>query len=125
MSDEDYTIDLTFKEQQVKASEAGCTIKLPKSNELFLDIDNVEDFAFFKKHITDLGDLVQTWNFTESKSGKGHYHIIVTLNRKVKSLTERVLLQAVLGSDRVRELISWRRLDSGNRKATVFFEKGT
>jgi hypothetical protein len=113
----------TFEESQVAARGMGCIIREPKPDELFLDIDSSYDMAIFEKHVTVLGELVRSYYTTPSKSGGDRKHIVVKLSRNVKSLTERVLLQAVLGSDRMRELLSFKRIEAGNRRCTLFFEK--
>jgi hypothetical protein len=50
-----------------------------------------------------------------------HYHITVTLGRKLSNL-ERIALQSVAGSDPMRELMSFRRACRGDSDPTLFFE---
>lgn len=114
---------VNFEDSAKAAKELGCVIREPKANELFVDIDNDDDFVVFTNHVNMLSDIVKSVKVTPSKSGGARKHAVVTLNRKVKSLTERVMLQAILGSDRTRELFSFRRIEAGNRRCTLFFEK--
>lgn len=116
-------LNSTFEASKAKADELGLVIREPKPNELFLDIDSAYDYAIFVKHLPILGDIVKSVRETPSKSGGDRKHIVVTLNRNVASLTERVMLQAVLGSDRMRELLSFKRIEAKNRRCTLFFER--
>lgn len=59
----------------------------------------------------------------ESKSGRGHYHGYVQLTRIVAHPLERYLLQACLGSDRRKELLTWMRWYEGHEMPCVFFEQ--
>jgi hypothetical protein len=63
---------------------------------------------------------------TTSPSGEpGHAHVVVTLERPVRDMRERIMLQALLGSDPMRELLSWRRLEDGADEDAIslFFER--
>ncbi len=116
-------IHLTIEESEAAAKSMGLVIRKPKANELFLDIDNAHDLDIFTKHVEKLSDIVKAYVATPSKSGGSKKHIVVTLHRPVKSLTERLLLQAVLGSDRLRELLGWKRIEAGNKNCSLLFEK--
>lgn len=117
----------TLEEAVVIAAAKGCVVRIPGPRELFIDIDSEEASERFdgllKAFPPGLVELVKT---TTSPSGRpGHEHIVVTLSRDVRDDRERVLLQAVLGSDTMRELLSWRRIENGSDSASVsiFFEK--
>ena len=91
-----------------KAFEKGLVAVLPNENELFLDIDTDEDYKIFLFHRTLLGERFFAYPEYEcipSSSGLPHRHIIVTLPFKVTQ-DQRIALQAALGSDRKRELLS-------------------
>lgn len=109
------------------AAEKGCVVRIPGPRELFLDIDSEDANANFDRLLKALlAGFVQRVDRAPSPSGSpGHEHIVVTLNRDLKGDTERVLLQAALGSDPMRELLSWRRIENGSDSASVsiFFEK--
>ena len=109
------------------AAAKGCFVRIPGPRELFIDIDSEEANANFERLLKACpGDLVERVDRTPSPSGRpGHYHIVVTIGRDLKSDSERVLLQACLGSDPMRELLSWRRIENGSDSASVsiFFEK--
>jgi hypothetical protein len=110
-------------EEQAKAR--GCVIIEPKPNELFLDIDSADDMAYFEKQIKRVAVRWKcTWTASESPGGKmGRYHVYVTFFDRELDHWQRIALQAVLGSDRVRELISVQRLLDGDAAPTLFFEK--
>ncbi len=117
---------LTFEAAQADAAARGLVIRLPAANELFVDIDTAADFKLFHHLLSILEEYepVLGYEVTPSASGGDHKHVIVRLARDVASDDERVLLQAVLGSDRVRELLSFARIRSKAREHPVlFFEK--
>lgn len=109
------------------AAARKCRIVEPKSNELFLDIDSEEQAARARAIVMNkkvrklLG--IKTTSVTPSPSGQpGHYHVTVTLYDSVNE-ERRVFLQAVLGSDPVREILAMQRIEQGIAPVTVFFEK--
>lgn len=121
------------REQYIARAKAmGFEILIPKANELFIDIDSMDDWEWFSNNFASLSSFIVTkypeWDIlsaisdTESKSGEGHRHIIVTLPFDMDDW-QRIAMQAVLGSDRKRELLSCGRVISGNLPATLFAEK--
>lgn len=117
-----------MKKAHIQAAAKGCIVVLPKPNELFVDIDSMEALATFDVAIRKLKEtkgLAKTTFVTRpSPSGRAfRYHITVTLPRFVKNAEERILLQALLGSDIVRELVSWGRVQRNAPNPTLFFEK--
>jgi hypothetical protein len=109
-----------------RAAARGQIVIEPKPNQLFVDIDCEDDLVVFRKNLGWLEGLVTGYALKPSGSGKpGHYHITVELSRDVKDGYERIGLQAILGSDRLREVLSWRNLANESGRPTVFFEKST
>ena len=107
------------------AAQRGCVIVRPKKNEIQLDIDDELSLNCFEARWSR---IATNFNFTgqvsrkPSPSGRpGRWHITVTLSRNV-SEHERILLQACLGSDPVRELLNLVHLQKGEI-STLFFEK--
>jgi hypothetical protein len=105
------------------ALSEGLTVRLPEANELLIDIDNEHSFMLFmkqieivKKYIGATGDTI-----TESRHGLPGRHIVVTLDHDITE-TERLLLQACLGSDRVRELLGYVQMKNGDAHPTLFLE---
>ena len=108
------------------AEKKGLVVVYPKMDELFLDIDSSEAFGRFEEHLYILdrempGFLLEVRS-EPSASGGEHRHITLTLNRYVAA-EERILLQAILGSDPKRELLSYIFFSRGREKPTCFFEK--
>ncbi len=119
--------NLTMAGALAGAARLGLTIRYPKENELFLDIDSEEDFTRFLELFTVLiqnsapGHNYDAW---PSKSGLPKRHVVVTLPHPVVNEMGRVTLQAILGSDRKRELLSWLAITKDlNPEPTLFFEK--
>lgn len=114
----------TPDEMQKRADDRNLDIRYPKPNELFVDIDNARDFTRFKTlvEMIDRVEGVARWVDTPSASGGQHRHIVVTLTRNVTEF-ERIALQAMLGSDLKREILSYERHKRGSHPhPTVFFE---
>lgn len=108
------------------AQARGNVIVYPEDNELFIDIDSEQHFntfrecwAIFKQHCASAEYIERS-----SPSGeKFHYHVVVKLPFMVDA-TERIAMQAALGSDPKREILSLvRLLLKGDTKATLFYEK--
>lgn len=84
--------------------------KVAKDDELQLDIDSEADWKHFqmmmfrfKEDLVRLGILnIKSITVKESDT-PGHRHVIIKLNNQL-GLKHRIFWQAVLGSDRVREL---------------------
>jgi hypothetical protein len=110
------------KDPEVSAREKGLDIVWPGPCELFLDLDDDEAFVLFKKQVEILGQFDKgTW--TEARSVNGGRHVVVTLDRPLTSETERVMLEAVLGSDRKRSLLGLKQLRRGRERTSCFFKK--
>jgi hypothetical protein len=117
----EYFIDQSAEED---AERKGCYIVLPESNELFIDIDNEEQFQLFTRRFDELCrvcNYVLTWECKPSKSGGEHRHIVVNANKDF-DMWERIALQFALGSDPVRETLSTLRAAHGIENPTKFFE---
>lgn len=112
-------------ERRAKAcEERGTVVVSPEPDQLFIDIDSHAGLGMFHANVGSLGELVKTTMVKPSPSKRaGHYHITVRLSRAVKDSFERIMLQALLGSDLSREIISWREATNGCSAPTVFFEK--
>lgn len=108
------------------ARSMGLDAYFPAENELFIDIDSEGQLQHLYKNLDvvqktlDGADIIRK---TPSPSGKpGHYHVVIRCG-KPASLVERMLLQAVLGSDLTREVLSWCRFRQGNTSPIALFEK--
>lgn len=91
-----------------------CEVVTPSDLELQIDCDTKSDFSLFKrqvKRLTEFSDIIHTW--TDVKSRNGNVHVLVTLRRPLP-VVERIMLQACLGSDRTREILSYARVLQGD-----------
>lgn len=106
-----------------KAERLNADIQEPAPNELFIDLDCVGD-QYVLEALLPLGvqngfplEIVEV-----RKSQGGNKHAIVRAPRDLSPI-ERIGLQAMLGSDRKREFVSFLRLEAGEPASaqTVFF----
>lgn len=115
------------------AEEQGLVVVVPEHNELQVDLDDGQSFERLKRTMAclDRNGVKYVASSTNSRSGRVHMH--VTLDPDSTSLMTdpvfggpvmRIALQACLGSDPVRELLSLLRLvHRSEMPATLFFEK--
>jgi hypothetical protein len=109
-----------------KAKRENLVIKTPLNNELFIDIDTDADLAEYDRNygvIDELYGIDETY-MTASRTKPEGKHIVVTLSQCVTP-TERIMLQAILGSDRTREALSLWRVRNNDPDPTLFFELST
>ena len=113
-----------FDVAQEQAKAKGLQIILPGSRELFVDIDSHTARAVFNANIGKLLEVEPAdYRLRPSPSGvSGREHAVVVLHRRV-NVFERIALQAALGSDPIREMLSWQRAKRGDKNPTLFFEK--
>jgi len=118
---------LTCRAVERAAKERKCRVRYAEPNELFVDIDS-EDSR--EKHDALYRCFCNNRECSRvllpSPSGRpGRYHAVVTLSRPVRDETERVMLQALLGSDSKRELLALLRIEAGcePRAVSVLFER--
>ncbi len=113
-------INLEYEKAVAKAAELGLDIVEPDALTLQLDLDGQDAVVEFETRLTFLQSLEEAVvTYTTSKSGNKHAY--VKLGRRV-GVSERIALQAALGSDWRRELFSILRLNRGNEHATLLFE---
>lgn len=96
------------EEITARAEEFGCDVVWGDSRTLLIDIDTDHGMAWFERNITIIQERfpgfvarVEMWT---SKSGNTH---IKVATGEDLDLLERIFLQAVLGSDPTRELLTW------------------
>lgn len=100
----------------------GLLCVVPEPDELFLDIDDPKDLDHLDAMLAvfvENGVYAERLKDTRSKSG--NRHVYVRFGRTFEPM-ERIALQACLGSDRKRELLSILRVFNGNKFPTVFYE---
>lgn len=123
-----YTSARTVSEVEALAAKLGRRVVYPKPNELQIDIDSADAYANHLRLLDAFergGETVIDKVVSVSPSAKsGHFHVTITLARNVLGSRERVMLQALLGSDPMRELLSYQRVEAGSpaQAVSVFFE---
>lgn len=117
--------DITSSNAYAEAESRGCCVKTPAADELFIDIDDTDGSVWFHLNIGKVHEQISVVNTDWLPSPSGdpiHQHVVVKLGRDITPM-ERILLQAVLGSDRKREALSWVRLVNNDPNPTMFYEK--
>ena len=106
------------------AARDRLVVKIPLNNQLFIDIDTETDLVEWDRNYGFVDEMfgIDSFTTTPSRNKPQGQHIVVTLERPIAPL-ERVLLQAILGSDRKREAISLWRIRNNDPDPTLFFEK--
>ncbi len=108
---------------QIEADKLGLIAIFPEARELLLDLDGGAELNYRVRGVieeTAGGWKVLSELITVSKSGKGR-HIYMLLDGYISD-EHRILLQACLGSDPVREVLSLIRLKEGATAITALFE---
>lgn len=108
-----------------KGKDLGLDVIIPGPNDIQLDLDNPSlDNSTLDRAISILnsnGVPVSIVKRLPSKSGIGE-HVYLSWPKPLTEL-ERLLLQACLGSDRVRELLGYFRHLRGIEPVSCLFEK--
>lgn len=128
MTDNDYIgsggINFTDEFAKQKAERLNCDILYSDDKTLLLDIDSDDDMDFYNQQMDMLIDsnLLTPWydhaEHLRSKSGKRH--IVIHLKLALP-LLQRIMLQALLGSDRRRELLTWMGSLKGQQNPCLLF----
>lgn len=125
---EDYDLNEAREIFIARVESEGFRVVLPADNELQIDIDNGLHYATFLRNLESLARNMEDadeWliEMHPSKSGPPRRHITIQLPGTVTPW-QRIALQAALGSDPMRELLSSIRLMRGDVHPTLFVEKG-
>lgn len=105
-----------------KAERLGCTVEYADDLTLQLDLDGKEaESTFYEQYelLVDLKILPHTHTIWQ-RSRNGNSHVTIHLKEPLPVRT-RILLQAVLGSDRKRELLSYAGVLKGQLHPVVLF----
>lgn len=114
----------TYEQCQKWAETLKCGLLIANDKQLFVDLDTEEQYTQFKFQIKLLKKhfWFSGWTEAPSMSGLPHRHIVVTMHDAYPVMT-RIALQACLGSDPTRELLSVRRAHNNEDNVVIFFEK--
>ena len=107
METEEYT-KITQAQAIKTAIRNGFSVIEGYENTLLLDLDSHYDISYFKFIFPVFQSYVKCSIKDEwrSKSGKGK-HMVIKLEEPMPSLECRSMCQAILGSDRIHELLSF------------------
>lgn len=119
---EDQYDDLTnesFDEGKERAISAGFTVIERQPNQLLIDIDSNQpiDNTILRR----LKEYIPSCEVEYWASKSGNLHARVTLGRNLSDI-EALLLQAILGSDPLRELLGLFRVWNGVNNPIVLFK---
>mgnify|MGYP001560624996 CR=1 FL=1 len=104
------------------AAEAGLSCIEPEERDIFVDLDSQQDeyvMAAILALLKENGYFIDVVKITRSQHGNKHAYLRGPVPL---SDTERLFLQAILGSDRKREALGLIRSINGFKPVTVFFE---
>lgn len=113
------------------AKAKDCEVVQSRYSRLLLDLDSFNDLAYYHKSLPLLTELLQERGYTlkvkdqwTSKSGNGEhvYLIFPKKNKSIFSLSERLLLECILGSDRKRALLSFMNYLDGEKEPNLLFK---
>jgi hypothetical protein len=108
------------------AEGLGLEVVLPGPRDVFVDIDVAEDLVWLHKQVALLDGVGLHLAITQqvpSKGGLPRQHVYLVADRDLTPM-ERIALQACLGSDRKREILSIARTFlQTDRAPTLFFER--
>lgn len=114
-----------------KAAELGRRVVLPADDELFIDIDDAESLAWYRKaqRVMFEHGLLEEREFggpvervSPSPSGRpDRYHVVLKFKHALTTVA-RIAFQAAMGSDPMRELLSLIQVHKGEPHPVVFFE---
>lgn len=129
-ADSSYDPNETREDYIARMEAEGFVVRYPDTDELYIDIDDEQQYAAFLKSWAiferDMAGVQMlgkpTYTETPSRSGLPSRHIIVALPFEVTD-EERIMWQAALGSDPVRELLSALRHQRGDVHPTLFVER--
>lgn len=115
----------TSSEASIKRAEAqNLDVVFPRSNELFIDLDTEAQFATFNARVGMFNTCfgIKSTLIKPSKSGLPRRHAVVELTDHYDVVT-RIAMQAALGSDFRKEVISLQRVFRKDEHPILFFEK--
>jgi hypothetical protein len=111
---------------RAKAERLNCDILYSDDTTLLLDLDTPEAVSAFKERLDLAEELGFAWNFSydilTSRSGRSHGVLDLRIPLPVD---QRIALQAILGSDWKREMLSLAGLRKGQENPILLFRPRT
>lgn len=114
-----------------EAANLGLDVVFPQPSQLQIDIDDVNQYWVFHENLGILeqhifGDYLDVSDKPSRNDGaredKFKRHVTVNLPRNISNV-ERIMFQALLGSDPKREILSLVQELAGDPHPTLFLEK--
>lgn len=107
------------------AEKLGLDVVWPAKNELFIDIDEYKDLSVFLENVAILRAEfnIEEVHVVPSRNGGNGKHVTVRVKDHEFDDRERLMLQAMLGSDRKREILALIGVMRGFEANTCFFKK--
>lgn len=116
--------DCTEEERDAKAARLGCSVLKGHSRLLLLDLDTLEAVAFFWSQLALLENIMPEitceWVIETFPSRNGNTHVTIYTGHPM-DMTERLAVQAMLGSDLQHELLSYMSHHRGHHNPSVLF----
>jgi len=112
-----------FKTSEDAAKHAeSCGFEVYRGNEktLLLDIDSGNDFRKFELNRDLIDELVGIDDYTIWNSQSDKHHVLLRL-KKPLSIELRLFIQACLGSDVKKELLTYKRILEGETEPVMLF----
>lgn len=121
---EDYDLNTPNSRRAIREAEDNdLDVVFPEANQLQIDIDSDHAFNIFlaMKPLLEKFFAVRNCVVSYSRSGAPKRHITVTLDQPVNNY-QRIALQTLMGSDRVREFLSYVQEKQGDPTPILFLE---
>lgn len=116
----------TRKDYYAELESKGMVVVTPKPNQIFIDIDTEEQYnrynVMFGIVSKNIASVFKVYDEPSPSNKPFHRHIIIELPFDVSEM-ERLVYQAVLGSDSIKEFLSLLRIYAGELPATLLAEK--
>ena len=113
-----------FTKDRIREAEAaGLRVEVGSPTVLQLDLDSIAATHHALNTVKRLGAELGMQRVTMTRSKSGNTHVRVYLNAPgIEDHAQRMLLQALLGSDPVREFLNWRAALAGRPEECILFE---
>lgn len=121
----DYELNKPNSQRAIdEAAENDLDVVFPRDNQLQIDIDSDHAFNIFlaMKPLLEKHFRVRDTVVHYSRSGAPKRHITVTLDQPINDY-QRTALQAIMGSDRVREFLGYVQTRDLDPNPILFLEK--
>ena len=109
-----------YEESRRRAQERGLTVRTAGSQEIFLDLDTPESRRRFYAMLPILQKNFKVKNWFAEYSSSRNIHVTINMDEYILQ-DARLALQAILGSDPVKEMLTLRRSMDNIQGAVMLF----